>query len=459
MADVVDLMLMAAAREPYRQAAIAHYHELLEKCDVAAFAEELQGELRKRDVEFGGRFLCPFLRPHFIGREQMLLLQDAVRGICRALQAIAPRLLSEEELKVKLGLTDDDRRLIEIDPRYKEISVSSRLDSFLMGGTLQFVEYNAETPPGVVYSDDMIKSFLRTELFNDFMKAFPCQAYYSADRLLQSLLDAYEEWGGTEKPTIGIIDYEGLPTAPEFRRIRDHFQKCGYKCLIADPRNLEYHNGVLSYRGQQIHIFYKRLLINEYLERASECKAVWEAYKNQAACFVNSFRCKIFHKKAIFAILTDPKYQEGFTEQQLQAVYSHIPWTRMLIDENTTGPNGAKINLLEWVRANKNNLVMKPNDDYGGHGIVIGWESEQSAWEQAIEKCLNNDYLVQVKVNVAREHYPSWNGSNVEMGEYAVDLDPYIFDGRVSSFMTRLSGTSLCNVTSGGGATATFVLD
>ena len=69
MADVVDLMLMAAAREPYRQAAIAHYHELLEKCDVAAFAEELQGELRKRDVEFGGRFLCPFLRPHFIGRE------------------------------------------------------------------------------------------------------------------------------------------------------------------------------------------------------------------------------------------------------------------------------------------------------------------------------------------------------------------------------------------------------
>ncbi len=459
MADVVDLMLMAAAREPYRQAAIAHYHDLLEKCDAAAFAEELQSELRRREVEFGGRFLCPFLRPHFIGREQLLLLRDAVRGVCKAIEALTPRMLVDEEIKSVLGFTETERRLIAVDPRYKELSVTSRLDSFLMGGSLQFVEYNAETPAGVMYSDEMNRSFLRTQLVHDFMRDYPCQTFYTADRLLQSLLDAYEEWGGREKPTIGIIDYEGLPTASEFRMIRAHFQKCGYKCLIADPRNLDYKDGVLSYQGEKIHIFYKRLLVNEYLEKEDECPAVWEAYKNQAACFVNNFRCKFLHKKAIFAVLSDPKYQEGFTEQQLQAVYSHIPWTRKLLDGETTDPNGNPIELLSWVLQNRRNLVLKPNDDYGGHGVIIGWETEESAWEDAINKCLPEDYVVQIRVNVAREHYPSWNGSSVEMGEYAVDLDPYIFGGRVSSFMTRLSGTALCNVTSGGGSTATFVLD
>ncbi|MBQ7501171.1 hypothetical protein IJT93_00450 [bacterium] len=459
MADAVDLMLMAAAREPYRQAAVSHYHALLERRDVKAFAENLQEELKKRGAIFGGRPLCPFLRPHFIGREQYLLMQDAVRGIFRALSVLRPRLLKEEKFKKILGFTEAERELIEVDPGYEEFSVTSRLDSFMLGGILNFVEYNAETPAGMCYADEMIKLFDSTEIMREFKKEFPYQYMLVSDRLLQAILDTYEEWGGTEKPTIAIVDYDGLPTVPEFQLVQKHFQKSGYKCLIADPRNLEYNNGVLSYKGQHIHIVYKRLLINEYFDHADECKAYWEAYKNHAACFVNSFRCKYYHKKAIFAILSDPQYQEGFSDSQIQTIYTHIPWTRMLTDCSTTDPQGGRIELLDWVRRNRSNLVLKPNDDYGGHGIFVGWECDEGAWEAAIEKSLKANYLVQIKVDVAREHYPSWNGSQVEMGEYAVDLDPYIFGGRVAGFMTRLSGTSLCNVTSGGGATATFILD
>ena len=90
---------------------------------------------------------------------------------------------------------------------------------------------------------------------------------------------------------------------------------------------------------------------------------------------------------------------------------------------------------------------------------MIGWEKTDAQWDEDIKKCLATPYVVQVKVDVTREHYPTWDGQKVSVGEYAVDLDPYIFNGRASSMMTRLSGTSLCNVTSGGGATATFILD
>ena len=38
--------------------------------------------------------------------------------------------------------------------------------------------------------------------------------------------------------------------------------------------------------------------------------------------------------------------------------------------------------------------MLKPNDDYGGHGIYIGWESDEKAWDEAIEKALSEDYLV-----------------------------------------------------------------
>ena len=39
-----------------------------------------------------------------------------------------------------------------------------------------------------------------------------------------------------------------------------------------------------------------------------------------------------------------------------------------------------------------------------------------------------------------------------------VDLDPFIFEGEVEGFLTRLSGTSLANVTSGGGQVPAFLV-
>jgi hypothetical protein len=40
-----------------------------------------------------------------------------------------------------------------------------------------------------------------------------------------------------------------------------------------------------------------------------------------------------------------------------------------------------------------------------------------------------------------------------------VDLDPFVFNGEVEGFLTRLSGTSLANVTSGGGQVPAFLVE
>ena len=43
--------------------------------------------------------------------------------------------------------------------------------------------------------------------------------------------------------------------------------------------------------------------------------------------------------------------------------------------------------------------------------------------------------------------------------DFVVDLDPYLFFGEVEGFLTRLSGSSLANVTSGGGQVPAFVVE
>jgi hypothetical protein len=61
-------------------------------------------------------------------------------------------------------------------------------------------------------------------------------------------------------------------------------------------------------------------------------------------------------------------------------------------------------------------------------------------------------WVVQERINVRREVFPFVEaGGNVVMRDMLVDFAPYLFRGKLSGFLTRLSSTGLANVTSGGG--------
>jgi hypothetical protein len=159
-------------------------------------------------------------------------------------------------------------------------------------------------------------------------------------------------------------------------------------------------------------------------------------------------------------VLTDPAYARLFTADELEAVRRHVPWTRK-VREGRTEKGGADVDLLDYVRRNGGTLVLKPNDDYGGRGIYIGWNNDPSQWEAALQVALaDGDYLVQERVSTARETFPAlMDDGTVVYAEQLVDLDPLLFNGRVGSAFTRLSSTELANVSSGGGMVPTFIID
>ena len=121
---------------------------------------------------------------------------------------------------------------------------------------------------------------------------------------------------------------------------------------------------------------------------------------------------------------------------------------------------GQKIDLLQFVADRRDRLVLKPNDDYGGHGIYIGWNTDEIAWNEAIHSAVvNGDYLVQERVPTAREVFPALtDDGQISFAEQLVDLDPLLFNGKVGSAFTRLSSNELANVTAGGGMVPTFVI-
>ena len=250
-----------------------------------------------------------------------------------------------------------------------------------------------------------------------------------------------------------------MPTQNEFELFKEFFEQEGYPTRICSPDELEFNNNRLRAGDFQIDIVYKRLLVNEYLPVMREHPALLEAYRAGAICMVNSFRSKLIHKKALFAVLTDQRRASLFSPDEQEAIRKHVPWTRLVRDE-TSDYHGEQINLLEFIRSNNQRLVLKPNDDYGGHGITIGWMSDSSAWDSALTDALKiGDYLVQERVPTARETFPALQADGTfEFAEQLVDLDPLLFNGKVKSAFTRLSFTELANVSSGGGMVPTFII-
>lgn len=444
--------------------AVEHYHRLLEDPELAtASFDVLHDGLERNKLIFGGRPLSPYLRPHFVTENDWRSATNSCETIWRALQKVKDAAVADEALLDELGITEIERELVKIDPGYAQVSPTARLDSFLTADAYSFVELNGESPAGIAYGDSATQIFYTLPVMQKFSERYSIRGFSGRPQMLRVLLDCYAEFLGRKPekaPVIAIVDLEDLPTQKEFELFREYFEAEGYTSVICSPADLEFDGEKLFYGSIEIDIVYKRLLVNEYLPIMNEQPALLDAYRAGAICMVNSFRGKLVHKKAIFAVLTNERYRHLFESDEITAIDAHVPWTRRFREEKTMH-RADEIDLVQWTRSNASKLVLKPNDDYGGHGIYIGWNSDAKHWDEAITAALaDGDYLVQERVSTAKEMFPMIFDDLGKWGmiEQLVDLDPLLFNGVVGSAFTRLSSTELANVSSGGGMVPTFVI-
>lgn len=443
--------------------AVSRYHELLSDSSIAESSRAMLDEgLERSKLIFGGRRLSPYLRPHFVAEDDFARIVAACETVWSAIQKVKDAAIEDVSIVDDLGVTAIERELISIDPGYRAVSPTARLDSFLTDKAYSFVELNGESPAGIAYVDAAFDIFSQLPVMKRFGESYNFRPLYGSRFMLDVLLDSYEEFLGRKPdsvPQIAIVDLKDRPTQSEFELFKEFFEKEGYPAIICTPEELVFDGSRLRVGDFTIDIVYKRLLVNEYLPVMADYPALLDAYRAGAICMVNSFRSKLIHKKALFAVLTDRRRANLFSSEEHEAIRKHVPWTRLVRAEKTDY-FGKEIDLVEYLKANQQQLVLKPNDDYGGHGITIGWNTDEAGWDEALQNALaNGDYLAQERVPTARETFPALkDDGTIEFAEQLVDLDPLLFNGKVRSAFTRLSFTELANVSSGGGMVPTFII-
>jgi uncharacterized circularly permuted ATP-grasp superfamily protein len=303
--------------------------------------------------------------------------------------------------------------------------------------------------------------FLTLPIMRKFARRFELRPLPVRQNVLQVLWETYYHWRGQrERPRLAILDWKEVPTYSEFVLFQQYFNSHGLECPILDPREVEYRDGKLVAGDYHITLIYKRVLIDELVTRMGIDNPIIQAVKDGAVCMVNPFRCKILYKKASLAVLSDERNAAYFNAQELEVIKAHIPWTRM-VEERKTTYEGAPVDLIGFVNKYKDKFVLKPNDDYGGRGIVLGWKVDQEEWEHSLRTALNFPYVVQERILLPTEPFPSMVDGKVTISDRMLDTAPYVFYGSyVDGCLTRLGTADLLNVTAGGGSTVpTLVID
>jgi len=444
--------------------AVAAWDAALEAGDCASdSAAWLAGQLERRGLFFGERPVCTVLRPRFLSRAQYALLQTRCAVLLRALGKIYEAALARPDFLDQFGLEPWEEELLRGDRSPGPPNPLSRIDAFFdpAGRTFRITELNGETPAGPGYGDALSEIFLTMPVTAAFARDWVLWPLPVRHRVLRTLLEVWRRFSGRrDAPALAIVDWKEVPTYSEFVLFREYFHAQGLSCVIADPVELEYADGRLTAGGVPVDLVYKRILISELVQRGGIDHPLVRAVRDGAVCMVNGFRCKLLHKKASLAVLSDERNGDLFDHVERAAIAEHVPWTRVVAERHTTHRDH-DVDLVPFVLRERERLVLKPNDEYGGTGVVLGWQVDEAGWERAVHAALEAPHIVQERIELPSSPYPALVDGALTYGERIADTAPFAFEGAlVDGCLTRVSTDQLVNVTAGGGSTvATFVVE
>ena len=431
---------------------LQHLVELSKLGDrCAGIEEEIEAWLAEHDVVFAGHTIPFVLMPHFVSPGQLGRVKRAVGCLSAVLDRFCDAYAEDERLREELAVPAAEDALIRLDPGFSRPLRICRLDAFLQGYDVKFLEFNADSPAGIGYTDVLHEGLARAISLPRVSAEFETSYTPMLPVLIDTLMSAYRELRAErddlpETPTLALVDTAESPSVPEFRIICAAARDAGIEALHATLDEVEYDGSLLRVKGEPVQLVYRRALLEDLPEGD-----LIAAARDRRAAVVNPFRARVANNKKLFALLADPRFAHLVKDAERQVIAETIPWTRVLRDGRAAYGDWV-VDLLAFVSDNRERLVLKPASDYGGHGVSLGMETSQPDWDRLIEDHAGtSDYVVQEYVPVPEEMFPAVEDGHVQMRLKRFNINPFGIGGRYAGMITRISDQAVINVSAGGG--------
>lgn len=343
-----------------------------------------------------GERLLP--RPFFIDEAEILGFTDDLVALFDLLVELPRRLFDGDVGRYAAALGIDERRLAVMTRLNGRPTLYGRADLYHDGTSFRLLELNLGSELGGTDRAEISRRLMEVEAFRAFADEHDLGYVHTGRRVADALRKAAEPLTGGADPVVAFVESDG--GLPEYMHLVLSFQEMmrglGIEVVLGEVSQIESRGDRLHLHGRPVDVVLRYFTANDVVadpdgERVVE--PIFRAHEEGSVILWTTMQSALHTNKGCLAVLSDPRWRDAFTERERALVDRVVPWTRTLSDaEDDTG------DLLEYCRANREQLIIKPRAGFGGKGIVVGWQTPRDEWNAALLECRDDDYIVQRRV-------------------------------------------------------------
>lgn len=419
-----------------------------------ADAQRLRHLFAERNVKYGRWTYTCELVPVLLAPGERATIKHAAETIVRAAGLVTDYIVAHPHWHTHYTFPPAFWNLVLLDSGYGMNIPCARFDAVLNADGFKLIELNTDGCSAMSNVDGMHAAYMEV---CGSQPAYGLQnVNYDAvvPRVLDTLLECYTRFRSSfpagdlpAEPAVAILDLPNEPTHWEFTAIKDALAARGVSAHIVTPAEATFDGRTLAFRGQPVHLIYRRMLGSDYAEHFDELAPVSAAFTARRVCMVGALRSQIAFSKRLFAFLHDPRIQEQLSAEVVRAIEEHVPWTAPL-QPGRTMYRGEQIDLLPFVCAQRERFVIKPCVSKLGYGITQGRFVDEPTWHAAIDQALPHDYIVQEFVELPTAQFPTPDDPATITTRY-VHLGPYVFGGQFCGILGRTCADPLLSLRTG----------
>lgn len=401
-----------------------------------------------------GKVLPLTLMPLLLNRQELSLLQTTSEILYGAIQKTIEAILTSARVRQYFNYDEIPQEWLNSNPGYKQHAVFARLDAFFYGKNLKYLEFNTDYPGFQAWADT-IRSVVATHPFYKSLVTFP------EEELQPTLLEAgvaairsiYQEFSQKNVvPNVAFVDYRDAGYSPDTQLVVEFCHKNGINAFLADPREIKLKEDGAYVGNQKVDMVRRTMKANKLLSYPNELQPFIKGYLNRTFCMLNSFRAVYGSEKSLFALMSNPDFHSLYDKDEVQVIRKHIPWTRRLADLETTSAEGNKIVLADFLKQQREAMVIKPSGKYSSDDLIVGKNTPAAEWDKLVVEHLGSkDWVAQEYLCPPSMPMPVIVDKKAIVKKKFFQLSAFITCGRYAGVLGRVSDSSLLTMTGGGG--------